>query len=1283
MKDKNEGLENLNNDINNFWDSTGIGALFLDAEFRIRKFTPTMHSHFNLTPDDIGRNISNFDFDFPKEAGTVMITDAKSVLKTGIQQEKEIVNLDGKIFLKRITPLKTETGQIEGVIISFIDIDELKKTQLKLKKTESIYNSLFDNIDDGFLHGKIIKDKYGALIDWEFISTNKIYRKQTGLNDDEIAGKRVLEIFPDIKKHSIDWIKTYGETALTGTTQSIVNYNDLLNKHFLVRIFSPKKGEFAATFADVSEINEAKKSLEKERSFSQKITDTSPNGIYIFDAVKGTNIWSNKGYSAISGYTQDELTAMERETFISLFHPDDREALHLHMTEIIAGKQHSFEYRFKHKNGHWIGCYSIDTPFEYNEEGGVKSFIGIFIDVTKEKLKTATLEKSEAELKRTQKISHVGSWRLNIASNETIWSDELYSIFDLDPSTPPPEFPEGHLALFTKESGELLLATAQNSVENGIPYDMEVLTNPINGAAKWLRLKTEPVKNKLGETIELNGSTQDITLEKEKTAALIKSEEELKITQKITRIGNWNLNIATNQVTWSDHLFTIFGLDNSKPVPSYPEQETLFSAEGWRKLSAAVKECSENGTPYGIEIQTAVINGKSFWIHAKGESYRNSEGLIIGLRGSVQDITKSKWAQLKLKRSTQLLEASQSIAQIGGWELNLLTNELYWTAETYLIHETTPYEFNPTVDAGVGYFLPESRRIIKEALKTAIEEGKGYDLVLDTHTTKGKLITVRTTCEVTLINGIPRRLSGIFQDITESKKAELELRRNNHLLKTSQAIAMLGGWEFDVLTTKLFWTEEIYRIHETSPEEFIVTIDSALNLFPTDEKEKLEEAVQSALEGKDFDLELDTYTLKGKLIKIRIKCTVILDGDQPVKLMGVTQNITKQKQFQNELIAAKEKAESANTLKNKFLANMSHEIRTPMNSVIGFSDLLKNDDLSLEKRHNYIDIVENNSKQLLTLIDDIIDVSKIESDDMNFIISDCNVCEMITELEVVFNQRISDNNNNNKPNLKFKRFIPKDCQNLTIKTDRLRLYQVISNLLSNALKFSDKGTVSFGFNREGKHLAFFVKDEGIGISADKTTEIFQRFKQLNDKNQNFGGNGLGLAICRGIVHLLGGEIEVKSTLNVGSEFTFTIPFEEVQVVEDKKIEVKTKLKTFEGLTVLLAEDDSFIQLYFKEIMKLWKVNLLIADNGAEAVEMYKKHPEIELVLMDIRMPVMDGFEATSIILKLDPKAIIVTQSAHAMGSEKQKCMDLGCKGYLTKPIRKEKLLTVFENLIEV
>ncbi|SFC98753.1 chemotaxis protein CheB [Algibacter pectinivorans] len=768
MQEKNKELTNLSNDVTNLLDNTEIATLFLDTELRIRKFTPALKEIFNLHESDYGRPLSSFTSNFLEDTRAGIIKDSSLVLEKLITIEKQLSDKNNNYYLFRASPFITSAKKINGIVITLNNINKLKETEKDLKIVELRYKNLFQNLNEGFLHGEIITNNEGQPIDWIYLDANPTFEKIIGLERHEFLGKRLKKIAPYIQDDPTTWIKTFGETALSNKEHYIKEYSTKDGKHYQVHLFCPVKGEFAATFANITELKNKKEELAK----------------------------------------------------------------------------------------------------------------------------------SQEELYRAQEITHVGSWYLDLETGSVRWTRELYKIYGFDPNLPPP-----------------------------------------------------------------------------------------------------NLKSSSK----------------------------LFTKSSWKTISKAINDCQNQGIPYNLELEIIRQGGTPGWLCIMGEAVKDENNTIIALKGAVQDITQ-------------------------------------------------------------------------------------------------------------------------------------------------------------------------------------------------------------------------------------------------------------QKLYEEELIKAKKEAEIANLHKNYFLANMSHEIRTPMNSVLGFSELLKNDSLTKKERLKYLEIIDGNSKQLLNLIDDIIDVAKMESNEIKLVYKECHVPNLIDNLEITYNQL---NTNEYKKDITFKTVIPDTYKDLVIITDSHRLQQVLLNLLNNALKFSDKGEISFGFEVEEDNIKFFVKDQGIGIKKEKQIEIFERFKQINyQNNAKYGGTGLGLAICKGIITLMGGNINVSSNLNLGTTFSFSIPLKLTQFKNAKKPKLPIKCTRFlKDKTILIAEDDALIQLLFKVVLKNTGAYLLFAKTGTQAVNTYQTTPEIDVVLLDIRMPEMNGIDALSAILEINPKAKVIMQTAYTMPEEKEKCFNKGCVDFLSKPVIKDELFKVLNKWI--
>lgn len=398
------------------------------------------------------------------------------------------------------------------------------------------------------------------------------------------------------------------------------------------------------------------------------------------------------------------------------------------------------------------------------------------------------------------------------------------------------------------------------------------------------------------------------------------------------------------------------------------------------------------------------------------------------------------------------------------------------------------------------------------------------------------------------------------------------------------------------------------------------------------------------------------------------------------------QDITEQLETEMHLQGAKDKAEEADKLKTAFLANMSHEIRTPMNAILGFTELMLNEKFDNNDRTEYLKLIRKSCNALLNIIEDIIDIAKIESKQLKIKYKPCKPFEVVSDLKAVFNETMRRYGINKDVELLLQ--VDKSEQDIIFYTDGERLKQVVSNLLSNAVKFTDHGSIKFGYKKiDQSNIFFFVRDTGMGIPDTMKDKIFERFFQL-EKTQslNVGGSGLGLAICKNIIQLLGGKIWVDSTEGIGSDFFFQIPCREVPKnssdVENAAVEIKD-CPDWSDKQFLIAEDDEINYLFLKEILAKTGVGILRAKNGLEAINMAEAEDKIDLILMDIKMPEVDGLEAAKYITTIRPELPIIAQTAYAMEGDMIKCSKAGCSAYITKPVDRQKLFSLIHRHIEL
>lgn len=385
------------------------------------------------------------------------------------------------------------------------------------------------------------------------------------------------------------------------------------------------------------------------------------------------------------------------------------------------------------------------------------------------------------------------------------------------------------------------------------------------------------------------------------------------------------------------------------------------------------------------------------------------------------------------------------------------------------------------------------------------------------------------------------------------------------------------------------------------------------------------------------------------------------DGSKPYEVFTIMTDITQLKETEHELKKAKEKAEESDRLKSVFMANMSHEIRTPMNGILGFADLLKSPELSGESQEMYVDAIRSSGKRMLNIINDLIDISRIEAGQSEIRKEDTNIPALLRELLLFFRPEA----NNKNIRLKAYHELP---QNAVVSTDKTKLAQIITNLLKNALKFTPaNGTIELGSKllNDGNVL-FYVKDNGNGIRKELQEKIFERFRQ-GDQAEEHEGVGLGLAISKAYAEMLGGKIWLESELGIGSIFYFTIPSGGIRE-SGKETSQPEDTNGKSEMCILVAEDDEISYALIRESLKRRNIHTCHARNGREAVDLVKNMKHITMILMDIKLPVMSGIEAVKEIKKIRPEISIIAQSAYISQSDIRQALDAGCDDYITKPI---------------
>ncbi len=508
-------------------------------------------------------------------------------------------------------------------------------------------------------------------------------------------------------------------------------------------------------------------------------------------------------------------------------------------------------------------------------------------------------------------------------------------------------------------------------------------------------------------------------------------------------------------------------------------------------------------------------------------------------------------------------------------------------------------------------------------------------------------------------------------DSTELHHTQEMLRSINHKLSMALDVANIVPWKWDLQNHTILCDVnkpiELSSNNEISDEQLSVPDSQYFSKIYKEDLPKVKQAFADLLAGRTQKVK-EEYRVVNRIngckhvdwVEAQAAVESYDEKGQPITLVGSSLVISERKKMESDLIFAKNRAEESNRLKSAFLANMSHEIRTPLNAIVGFSGILASTEEEEEKME-YVSIIENNNTLLLQLISDILDLSKIEAGTMEFIDTDFELNKVMWELESSLRLKLPADKD---LTLVFEQGLPE----LNIHAERNRISQIIINLVTNAIKFTDSGSIRFGYEKRNNMIYFYVADTGCGIPEDKQESVFGRFVKLNNFVQ---GTGLGLSICQTLVQQMGGEIGLQSELGEGSTFWFTVPFTPaVNLTHKELIAEPIKIKQ-QKITILVAEDHDSNYRLIESILKK-DYNLVHAWNGEEAVAMFKEHNP-QLILMDINMPVMDGYEATKEIRKFSTKVPIIAVTAFAYASDEQRVMENGFDAYMAKPINANQL----------
>jgi len=788
---------------------------------------------------------------------------------------------------------------------------------------------------------------------------------------------------------------------------------------------------------------------------------------------------------------------------------------------------------------------------------------------------------------------------------------------------------------------------------------------------------------------------------------IIKNNHDLK---KLNVLLNYEKNRAQSYLDLAGVMFVAIGPDGKVFLANKKACDTLgFTQEeiisiNWfdNFLPAEIRETVKSvfGKILSGEIrlleeyENSVINkhGQERIIAWRNTILTDESGKVYGTLSSGEDVTERKKAEAALRESEEKYRVLVETANEGFWSID--KNHV-----TTFVNEAMAGMIGYSIDEMVGqkvenFFYDEDLQFHHERM---INRHQGVDEIYERRFRRkdgSELWTLVSAKSLLNKNGVFTGSFALFTDITNRKRTEEALIQSEKKFRTYIENSPTAIFIANKMGNYTFVNQSAAVLLGYTEEELLQM--SIPQILPESEMEKgFADFNHVKTFGYSENNELKFKRKDGTLADILIASIKLNDDEFMAFCREITdlkniqrelqlkneeyqvlneelqQNIEKISQINDQLNLAKAQAEESDRLKSAFLANMSHEIRTPMNGILGFADLLKEPDLTGEEQQKYISIIEKSGQRMLNIINDLIDISKIEAGQMEVSLTQTNINNHLSNLYIFFKPEAEKTGlalfySNGLPDM-----------DAIVKTDSEKLYAILTNLIKNAVKYTHQGSIEFGYQKKEDKLEFFVKDTGIGIQADKLGIIFERFVQADSMiTKSYEGAGLGLSISKAYVEMLGGKIWVESQIGKGSTFRFVIPFQKMGKENDKTSDILNEVQIEEksiNLKILIAEDTEASDIYLSQLVRKVSSRITHVTTGIDAVKYCRNHPDTDLVLMDIKMPEMDGYEATRRIREFNNKIIIIAQTAYALSGDREKALEAGCNDHIPKPLRKAQL----------
>jgi two-component system sensor histidine kinase/response regulator len=1216
-----------------------------------------------------------------------------------------------KYFSACLTPVFDNNKKFNQVVFCFHDNTEKIQMENSLKLSEDKYRSVFNSVNDAiFLYD--VKN-------FKLLDVNDKAAELFEYSREELMNLKIGDFSVREDGYTSEKAKKYALLALEGNPQ-VAEWKGKSKSgrifwiHTLLKLICIGNESFLmAIFRDIDDFRKAEVSLEESQEHYRALVQNSTDTIMRFDK-SYRHIFVNEAVRFQLNIEPSEfLNKTHRE--MGIFSEEQCEFWETQIQKVFDTKKpHEVEFALAEGENEIYLEWRLFPEFNIN--GDINTVLTVARDITDKKLVSRKLRASEEMLKlvldnipqaifwKDRSLRFIGCNKAFVKASDLNSADDILGKTEFDLS-------------WNKKVAEVYTAWDKKVMKEN-KSQRHIIDSHITkrGTLVWNDTTKVPLHDENGSVIGVLGTSENITKIRAAQEALKHNEERIKMALEATSDGIWDWNLEFGSVYFSARYFTMLGYNPDEFKHDIEEFYRLLHPEDEQRVRNYFENSIKNKTEYlDMELRLKRKDGSYAWIRSKGKLFtEDNKNNPVRIVGTHEDISLRKRQETIQKVLFQIAES-----------VNTTTNldDLFENIRNYL------HSVVDTTNCYIALYDKKTNILSLPFLRDEKDEffefpaGKtltGYVV----KTRKSQLLNLQeirkleASDEIELIGtpsvswlGVPlsigENIIGVFvvQSYEENIHYTTEDMTLLEFVSDQIAMAIERKRDQDYIRQN---QERQRRIIESSPDGLVVIdIEGRILDFNTGFPD-LVRIHPGELPGTNFfDFIADKDIIKAqnilndtlktsfqKNVEFRMKreqghefyaetsLGLIDDNDKNDKsFVIVIKNIDERKAYEYNLRIAKERAEEADRLKTAFLSNMSHEIRTPMNAIVGFAELLLIKENSQNEKKEFIQQINNGADSLMRLIDDIIDISKIEAGQIRINNTQFDLMPLLKNVGILFKKNIL---RQGKKDLQLIEDNKTDETAIHLVCDEFRLNQILTNLLSNAIKFTERGEVRYGIKRiTDSYITLYVKDKGLGISQENISVIFERFRQGHDtKTKVYGGTGLGLAISKHLVEVMGGEIYVESEPGKGSEFYFTLPYIKTEIVPKPNEEVVDFTpKDWSSKTFLVVEDEESNFKLMKEILRCTKARIIWAKDGIEAIDLFKKHPEINLILLDVQMPKKNGYEVAREIRSMHEKIPIIVQTAYAMAGETEQSLNAGCNEYISKPIKINELMYVLNKYL--